>query len=174
MTGSWRKYLIPWTIYKQKGQILIFTALLLPLLIAVCGFTVDFGNMYLHKSKLQNAADAAAIAGACAYRDFGDAPGLYGHDNADDYAIFSIYENMGSLKNIEPILQAREDQNGTAYYRVRLEKEIPVYFLRIFGVGDTVSISAAAYAAIDNSGTGSTASKTNVSLTTPPPNISWE
>lgn len=35
---------------------------------------------------------------------------------------FSIYENMGSLKNIEPILQAREEQNGTAYYRVRLEK----------------------------------------------------
>lgn len=173
MAGSWRKYLIPWTIYKQKGQILIFTAFLLPLLIAACGFTVDFGNMYLHKSKLQNAADAAAIAGACAYRDFGDAPGLYGHDNADDYALFSIYENMGSLKNIEPILQAREDQNGTAYYRVRLEKEIPVYFLRLFGVGDTVSISAAAIAAIDNSG-GAAASKTNVSLTTPPPNISWE
>ena len=174
MTGSWRKYLIPWTIYKQKGQILIFTALLLPLLIAACGFTVDFGNMYIHKSKLQNAADAAAIAGACAYRDFGDAPGLYGHDNADDYAIFSLHENLGSLKNIEPILQAREDQNGTAYYRVRLEKEILVYFLRIFGVGDTVSISAVAFAAIDNSGTGSTAGKTNVRLTTPPPNISWE
>lgn len=61
MTGVWRKCLAHWDKCRQKGQILVFTAVLLPLLIAACGFTVDFGNMYMHKSKLQNAADAAAI-----------------------------------------------------------------------------------------------------------------
>ena len=70
MTGIWRKCLAHWDKCRQKGQILVFTAVLLPLLIAACGFTVDFGNMYMHKSKLQNAADAAAISGAYAYRDY--------------------------------------------------------------------------------------------------------
>lgn len=74
MTGVWRKCLAHWDKCRQKGQILVFTAVLLPLLIAACGFTVDFGNMYMHKSKLQNAADAAAISGAYAYRDYGDTP----------------------------------------------------------------------------------------------------
>ena len=53
MTSIWRKFLAHWDKCRQKGQILVFTAVLLPLLIAACGFTVDFGNMYMHKSKLQ-------------------------------------------------------------------------------------------------------------------------
>ena len=57
MTCIWRKCLTHWNKCRQKGQILVFTAVLLPLLIAACGFTVDFGNMYRseeHTSELQS------------------------------------------------------------------------------------------------------------------------
>ncbi|MHB8122357.1 MAG: pilus assembly protein TadG-related protein [Desulfuromonadaceae bacterium] len=48
----------------QKGLALVFIALLM---VAVCGFiglAVDMGYMYVAKGQLQNASDAAALAGA--------------------------------------------------------------------------------------------------------------
>ena len=51
-----KKYITGMSARAQKGQIIVFTAFLLPLLIAATGFTVDFGNMYMHKARLQNAA----------------------------------------------------------------------------------------------------------------------
>lgn len=155
MTDIWRMCLAQWAVCRQKGQIIVFTAVLLPLMIAACGFTVDFGNMYVHKSKLQNAADAAAIAGAAAYRDFDNKPGQWQHMDADDFAEFSVRDNLANWRDIERIYQAREVDDGTTYYRVLLTEEVPVYFLRLFDVGDTVDVSAAAVASIVATGVGS-------------------
>lgn len=154
MTCIWKKYLASWRHGRQKGQILAFTAVLLPLIIAALGFTADFGNMYVHKSRLQNAADAAAIAGAAAYRDFGNTPDVGGHDDANDFARFSVNDNLNSLGNIEQIYQARVGEDGTTYYRVLLIEDVPVYFLRIFGVGTTVEVAAAGIASIATTGGG--------------------
>ena len=48
----------------QKGQSLVFYALLVPLLFTVGGAAVDLGWYYMNFARLQNAADAAAMAGA--------------------------------------------------------------------------------------------------------------
>ena len=48
----------------QKGQVLIFYALMLPLLFLFVGVVGDFGWLYFNQSRLQNAADAAVVAGA--------------------------------------------------------------------------------------------------------------
>ena len=53
---------------REGGAVLVMTALALPLLIAVCGFTVDIGNWFLHKRHLQTQADAAALAAAGEFR----------------------------------------------------------------------------------------------------------
>ena len=156
MAYVYKKFLAYWGRCRQKGQILVFTAVLLPLMMAVLGFTVDFGNMYMHKSRLQNAADAAAIAGAYAYRDFDNKPGQWQHKDADDYAEFSVRDNLANWLDIERIYQAREVDDGTTYYRVLLTEEVPVYFLRLFDVGDTVDVSAAAVASIVATGGGNT------------------
>lgn len=155
MTDIWRMCLAQWAVCRQKGQIIVFTAVLLPLIIAACGFTVDFGSMYVHKSKLQNAADAAAIAGAAAYRDNNNTPDVDGHIHADYKAELSVRDNLANWRDIECIYQAREVDDGTTYYRVLLTEEVPVYFLRLFDVGDTVDISAAAVASIVATGGGS-------------------
>lgn len=155
MTDIWRKCLAQWAVCRQKGQIIVFTAVLLPLMIAACGFTVDFGNMYVHKSKLQNAADAAAIAGAAAYRNNNNTPDVDGHINADNEAERSVRDNLTNWIDIERIYQAREVDDGTTYYRVLLTEKVPVYFLRLFDVGDTVDVSAAAVASIVATGGGS-------------------
>lgn len=48
----------------QKGQALLFFAVILPTLFIFLGAAADFGYLYLNQSRLQNAADAAATAGA--------------------------------------------------------------------------------------------------------------
>ena len=49
---------------RRRGQAMILWALLIPLLILVVGCGMDLGWYYLNVSRLQNAADAAALAGA--------------------------------------------------------------------------------------------------------------
>ena len=50
--------------FKQRGQVLLFYALLVPLLMLFVGVGMDLGWYYFNVSRLQNAADAAALAGA--------------------------------------------------------------------------------------------------------------
>ena len=152
MTGIWRKCLAHWDKCRQKGQILVFTAVLLPLLIAACGFTVDFGNMYIHKSKLQNAADAAAIAGGYAFRD--NKENIDSHPKADNASTESAKSNLTNFDDIGYLYQARVDKDGVIYYRVELSESVPVYFLRLFGVGDSTTVSADSIASIVNLGGG--------------------
>ena len=54
---------------QQSGSILVISALMLPVMLGCLGFAYDFGNLYVHKSRLQNIADAAALAGGRAYLD---------------------------------------------------------------------------------------------------------
>lgn len=150
MTGVWRKCLAHWDKCRQKGQILVFTAVLLPLLIAACGFTVDFGNMYMHKSRLQNAADAAAIAGGYAFRD--NKENIDYHPKADNASKESAKSNLTNFDNIGRLCQARVDKAGVIYYRVELSESVPVYFLSFFGVGDSTNVTAESFAQIAYTG----------------------
>lgn len=52
---------------QQGGSVLIISALMLPLMLGCLGFAYDFGNLYMHKSRLQNMTDAAALAGGYAF-----------------------------------------------------------------------------------------------------------
>ena len=54
---------------QERGSILVLVVLLLPIMFGCLGFAYDFGNLYMHRTRLQNVADAAALAGARAYLD---------------------------------------------------------------------------------------------------------
>ena len=49
---------------KQRGQVAMLFALLMPIFLLFVGVALDLGWYYLNVSRLQNAADAAAVAGA--------------------------------------------------------------------------------------------------------------
>ena len=49
---------------KQRGQAMLLFGVLVPVLFALAGVGIDLGWYYLNVSRLQNAADAAALAGA--------------------------------------------------------------------------------------------------------------
>ena len=54
---------------QERGSILVLCVLLIPVMFGCLGFAYDFGNLYMHRARLQNVADAAALAGARAYLD---------------------------------------------------------------------------------------------------------
>lgn len=54
------------TLGEEQGSVMIMVVIALLVLIGFTGLVVDGGSMYMTKSKLQNAADAAALAG-CQY-----------------------------------------------------------------------------------------------------------
>jgi hypothetical protein len=49
---------------RQRGQVLVIMALALVALMGITGVAVDLGYAYTHRREVQNAADAAALAGA--------------------------------------------------------------------------------------------------------------
>ena len=64
------KHLKIWkTLRWECGSILIFTAVAIPIFLGLMGIGYDVGNLYMHKARLQNIADAAALAGARAFAD---------------------------------------------------------------------------------------------------------
>ena len=150
--------------WHQRGAIIVFTALLLPLLMACTGLAVDLGNLYVHKARLQNAADAAALAGAREFAVKGET--VDAHPQADEEA--SLYvdtdaQNRNLANAITGRLYRAKEVEDAIYYRVDLTENVPLYFLRFFGLMDS-DVSAASVAAVgmveesgggDGSGSGS-------------------
>lgn len=56
-----------WKSKVQKGAFLVLVAALLPVFLMLGSLSVDLGKVWYQHSKLQNAADAAVLAGAYAY-----------------------------------------------------------------------------------------------------------
>lgn len=52
------------TSHRQRGAIAVITAIVIVLLVGMLGLVIDLGVLYVRKTELQNAADAAALAGA--------------------------------------------------------------------------------------------------------------
>lgn len=69
----------------QQGQAFVFVAISAPLLFLFVGAAADFGWLYLHQVRLQNAADSAVVAGA---------QKLLFHDSSlDDYVFSRLITN---------------------------------------------------------------------------------
>ncbi|MBN3751754.1 hypothetical protein G3N95_02300 [Paraburkholderia sp. Tr-20389] len=55
--------------YKQRGSVAVITAVSMVSLLGMAALAVDIGNLLVSRNELQNAADAAALAGApCLYQ----------------------------------------------------------------------------------------------------------
>lgn len=72
-------------IKSDEGQTLVWVALTLVVLLGAAALAIDFGNAYFAKRRMQNAADAGALAGAgelCLGKDPDDANSM-----AEEYAV---------------------------------------------------------------------------------------
>ena len=142
----------------QRGAIMVFFAILVPFFLGMIGFAVDAGFLYMQKAKLQDIADAAALAGAGHLEDANDpsranvtsAVGAFAEANGfkDKNATSSrfIYgssyttDDITLGQNDDWKIAQRVDENSTDKYdnrdphphvRVLIVKKVPTFFIRI-------------------------------------------
>ncbi len=143
---------------QERGAVFVLTAILLPVLCGFMGIAYDVGNLYMHKAKLQNVTDAAALAGGAVFKERSDQKTdekngtrinliSNNHNLADDAATNYINKNkidVGSsivideLSALPGLKSTTTSNNGNVsiekqniYYRVIASDTVPLYFLPV-------------------------------------------
>lgn len=122
---------------EQRGQVAVLSATFMAAVIGMAAFVVDVGSWFRADRATQQAADAAALAGA---QELPESPGS-AMDAALDYAA----RNGGGLDAGDISIVDQVVQNDTI--RVAVERPTPGFFARLFSIESvTVGASAAARA----------------------------
>lgn len=140
---------------KQRGAIMVFFAILVPLFLGAIGLAVDAGFLYMQKAKLQDVADATALAGAGHLNDGDDRDGhvasaVIAFAGANGYKDYATSSNFFSLddkasdssvtlgenadwKIAYAIDENMNDKDGEQrdHVRVVILKRVPTFFIRL-------------------------------------------
>lgn len=119
----------------ESGNITILVALSLVVLVGFASLVVDAGLLFSEKAKLQNAADAACLAGAQELPD----SRMLADSSARDYASANGIEGDDALDITIP--------HDNRSIEVDIERDKPLLFAQIFGL-NTTKISVHAQASV--------------------------
>ena len=148
-----------WKSKAQKGAFLVFTALMIPIIFICAGFAVDLGNAWAYKSKLQNAADAAVLAGAYQYQADANEKNKV-EDRIDKY----MNANNGGIPFSR---DKKDDSKNGIFYRfpkdgdtkkgllltLHVSEEAPTTFSKMFGF-ESLHVAVVSTAKIESSSSG--------------------
>lgn len=125
------------TITGEKGAALPLVAGMLFVLMGLAAFAVDLGWFYLNATRIQRAADAAALAGVV------NMPHEFAQAQVDALELADIngYVNTTGVTSVEVL----EVEDQPAQLEVRITDTVGTFFLKVFG-RDTQVISRAARA----------------------------
>ena len=152
----------------QRGVVMVFYAILLPLLFGFMGLSLDAGLAYVEKGKAQDIADAAALAGAAhlasdgnhdmdaikkAVESFAVANGLPLQEGdlvekaANDWDTKESVASGHQAVLAYGVVNVTRDDKTVPRLRVRITKRVPVVFLSMVdGIADNIVVSAKAAA----------------------------
>jgi hypothetical protein len=117
----------------NRGQTVVLTVVFTTGLLAMSAFVLDVGSWYRAHRAAQATADAAALAAAQALP--------FDRFEAESFAIEYGDENGGGVASVTFSQEFEPDDTVT----VKVEREAPGFFARIFGIG-SVSVGAKAVA----------------------------
>lgn len=133
----------------QRGAFMVFFAILVPFFLGMIGFAVDAGFVYMQKAKMQDIADAAALAGAARLNDSEDREGhvtsavrAYADANGMKTSATNVLNlnqegSMAPSKNnfqiAHGILSSVMDKDNVQrdHVRVVIAKRVPTFFIGI-------------------------------------------
>lgn len=152
----------------QRGVVMVFYAILLPVLFGFMGLSLDAGLAYVEKGKVQDIADAAALAGAAklsadghnnmyaikaAVESFAEANGLKLQEGDLVEKAANAWDTKESVASGHQavlaygVVNVTRDGRNVPRVRVRITKRVPVVFLSIVdGIADNIVVSAKAAA----------------------------
>lgn len=119
---------------RESGAALLWVAGALTVLLTMAAFAVDLGWIYLNSSRLQAAADAAALAGVVHLPGFPDSA-----DADAALAAGANYFPIGARTSMDTRVR------GDNQFEVTLASEVDTFFLNVIGM-DTVTVSRMAAA----------------------------
>lgn len=151
---------------EQRGAFMVFFAILVPLFIGMIGFAVDAGFIYMQKAKMQDIADAAALAGAArlndgedkeghvtsAVRAYAEANGLSGVATAmasldESSDLPTKYDKLKILQGIQYNVTDKDGKQRD-HVKVVIAKRVPTFFINVLFPdqkdGVVVKVAAAA------------------------------
>ena len=152
----------------ERGVVMVFFAILLPLLFGFMGLSLDAGLAYVEKGKAQDIADAAALAGAAhldaagnhdlgvirdAVQCFAEANGLKLQEGDLVEKAANAWDTKESVASGHQavlaygVVNVTRDDKTVPRVRVRITKRVPVVFLSMVdGIADNIVVSAKAAA----------------------------
>ena len=156
----------------ERGVVMVFFAILLPLLFGFMGLSLDAGLAYVEKGKVQDIADSAALAGAAklsangnndmntikaiksAVKSYVEANGIALDENdmllkeADKWdAKETLDKGQDALVAYGVVSVTNSEGVAVDRVRVRVTKRVPVVFLSMVdGIADNIVVSAKAAA----------------------------
>lgn len=136
---------------QRKGAILVLFAITFPFLMAFSAIAIDLGTVYVQRVHLQNAADAAALAGAYQLGDSSDDPAVtsavsYTQKNSpSDVTVTSSDSTIPTEEQQINLYSNIKRESADSTIEVQLRERVPLYFFRYFGM-DNMPIAVTATA----------------------------
>jgi Flp pilus assembly protein TadG len=138
MAARWRAWA-----RDERGVVTVIVALSMAGLIALLSLGIDLGALYTARSEAQRAADAAALAGASAFLEFGqDQARSVAVDRAITYATSNTIQGIPIAP--EDVSVTVNVDSSTVWAQVR-RNDVPTWFARLFGI-ESVDVGAEATA----------------------------
>lgn len=101
-------------IQPQKGQILILSVVLLPLLLMITILLIEIGNIYIQQSELQDIADAAAVAFA---------------KDGEPATVKKLLEKNDVASSVELYTSKKREADTDTEFYIKLEDSVrPIFF----------------------------------------------
>jgi Flp pilus assembly protein TadG len=124
---------------QEEGQVLVLAALFMTVLLGFAAFVIDFGGMASTKRQLQNAADAAALAGVASLPDDEDAAAAAAYEYAEKNE-FGNPITMGA-----PAIDSSGPGTGPNTISVAVSRTVDFQFGRVLGLTNrTITATAKA------------------------------
>lgn len=136
--GSWSARRVG----RERGQILVLVAGAVTVLLGFSAVAVDIGSYAADRRTLQNAADAAALAGA---RDLPNAAA------AEAAAVAWAVDNGVPASNVTTTVIPRGAGQPNPLIRVKVQRDHNFFFARVLGIGSR-QVAASASAVITSPG----------------------
>lgn len=137
---------------RNRGQVLVFFAISLVVLIGLAAFGIDVGYMYSVRHDLQRCADAGALAGASRFINAPGETGQWGDSNVFTEATARAIDYASKDNVVQTKLLTQPGDNvivtfdqGQDKIMVQTERTVPLFFSKLF-LGATKRITAYAVA----------------------------
>lgn len=121
---------------EEGGSALVLFALLLVIILGFAGLVIDGGILYNTRSHLKKAANAAALSGV---------QEIITSDEAVEEIVDEVLDSHGERNSLKKITLRPDNKQRL---RVELEKNVSLYFLRLFKI-DSMKIAAASTAGLN-------------------------